>query len=123
MRCLICKRLFYKNRTFKTFFKEPVLLKCPGCEKKYVAFPFEIVLPIEKHTLYLTTIFIEPLMINDQAFMIEINQIFTKYYHNMKPNDLFIFVEVFEEALFNFLEEINCGDIYAISLFPSKFFV
>jgi hypothetical protein len=123
MKCYQCRIHFYPKRTLQTLLSEPLQLRCDRCDRRYTRYIHKTVLPIEGYLLYHYTLFFENCPIKEEAFLDESLKIIIEYLLNKQENDLILFKDELDLALFEALEQLNLSNIYLICLFPSKLMI
>lgn len=123
MKCYQCRVHFFPKRTLWTLFSEPIQLRCDRCDRRYPRYIHKTVLPIEGYLLHHYTLFSEHCAIKEEAFLDESLKIILIFLTHRNKNDLILFRDELDLALFEALEQLNLCDIYLICLFPSKLMI
>ncbi|NMA06080.1 MAG: hypothetical protein GX931_06925 [Acholeplasmataceae bacterium] len=115
MRCYICGKVYYYKRNLKTLFTYKISYRCLSCEKKYKLSINYQVIPKEKGVFHIISLFNERNNFNLLAFNEEIAYIIKHILKEMnKKNDTFLWLDVVNEEIFNYLDKIK-GDIYLLT--------
>ena len=119
MTCLICKCNFSSKKNIGTFLK---LDKSLICDKCYHSYPLKInysVIPLNKHLLYIYSLYPKPYFINSLAYSYEFSKLFSCIYFSFSNNDYCFAFDYFKLTqlkldIFDDLSSFYDKDIYII---------
>lgn len=114
MRCYICGKIIIINRTIKTLFKNEPVFRCSSCKRRYEPLTTLQVIPKEKGSFYIYSLFLEDNDLNWLAFNEETANWFKEIISKAKNNDCAFWLNKIDVKILETLDGLY-DDIYILN--------
>ncbi len=119
MRCMICNEKFYIKRNLETLFRVQSYTVCDKCYEKYKININYNVIPLDKHKIYIYSLFDQKYIFKHDPFKLEFSRLlnYVLKNNNIKDN-LFVYTNIrmskFYFNTFNCLSKLLDSDLYIV---------